>query len=206
MDFLAPAFYQRPTLTVARELLGKIFIRRIGALVLSGRIVEVEAYHEKGDEASHTFIGRRARNDVMFRAGGHLYVYFTYGMHYCMNTVTEQENVGAGILIRAIEPLEGIDIMRRNRGGSRPDRELTNGPAKICQAFAVGREENGLPLDGKRVGILDAPCLSDEEILVTGRIGITRSRELPWRFLSASSTWTSRGNPWHADGKQTPTP
>jgi len=205
MDILAPSFYQRPTLVVARELLGKIFIRRIGSRLLSGRIVEVEAYHEQGDESSHTFSGRRARNDVMFRAGGHLYVYFTYGMHFCMNAVTELENVGSGVLIRAMEPLEGIDVMRRNRGGSRPDRELTNGPAKLCQAFAIGREENGLPLNGKRVGIHDAPCLGDEEILVTGRIGITRSRELPWRFLLASSGWTSRGIPSSSAGGLAPT-
>jgi DNA-3-methyladenine glycosylase len=194
MTILPLAFYQRPTITVAREMLGKIFVRRIGETLLSGRIVEVEAYHEIGDESSHSHRGRRARNDIMFRDGGHLYVYFTYGMHFCMNVVTEAEGVGAAVLIRAIEPLEGLEVMRRNRGGDKRDRDLANGPAKLCQALAIGRGENGLILDGTVVGAADAPAVADKDILVSSRVGISRSRELPWRFFLASP-WISPGRP-----------
>ncbi len=195
MTILPPAFYQRPTLIVARELLGKIFIRRLGDCLLSGRIVEVEAYHQQGDASSHSSRGRGARNEVMFRPGGHLYVYFTYGMHFCMNVVTEAEGVGAAVLLRAVEPLEGIEIMRLHRGEGKKDRDLASGPAKLCQAFGVGREENGLLLDGSIVGIADAPALPPRRILATSRVGISRSRELPWRFLAAGSPWVSAGRP-----------
>lgn len=194
MTILPLAFYQRPTITVAREMLGKILMRRIGDRVLSGRIVEVEAYHEIGDESSHSHRGRRVPNDIMFRAGGHLYVYFTYGMHFCMNVVTEGEGVGAAVLIRAIEPLEGLEVMRRHRGGDKSDRDLANGPAKLCQALAIGREANGLLLDGAEVGIADAPGIAGDDILVSTRVGISRSRDLPWRFYLASA-WLSPGRP-----------
>jgi len=197
MMILDPTFYTRSTLTVAREMLGKIFFRRYGGETLTGRIVEVEAYHEEGDEAAHSCIGRSARNAVMFRAGGHLYVYFTYGMHFCMNVVTEGEGVGAAVLIRGIEPLEGIDVMRRLRGYPRREHDLTNGPAKICRAFGIGRAENGLPLDGTLVGIADAPPVARKRIAVSSRIGITRSRELPWRFYLSGNPWVSRGRPSH---------
>ncbi|MDX9759853.1 MAG: DNA-3-methyladenine glycosylase [Bacteroidota bacterium] len=195
MRILPPAFYQRPTLTVARDLLGKIFIRRLDDTLLSGRIVEVEAYHQQGDEAAHTFRGRTARNRVMFRAGGVLYVYFTYGMHHCMNVVTEQDGVGAAVLIRALEPREGIESMRALRGGNRRDRDLLAGPARLCQALALTREHNGLPLDGVAVGIADAPAVPDDDILTTTRVGISRGRDLPWRFCLAGSPWCSPGRP-----------
>jgi DNA-3-methyladenine glycosylase len=191
---LPPEFYRRPTLVVARDLLGKILFRRLGDSILGGRIVETEAYHQDGDESAHSFAGRTRRNAVMFDPGGVLYVYFTYGMHYCMNVVTEGEGTGAAVLIRAIEPIEGLDIMRRNRGGKR-DRELANGPAKLCQALSIGRGENGLRLDGTVVGIADAPSVPDSAILVTPRVGISRSRELPWRFLIAGSHFVSAARP-----------
>jgi DNA-3-methyladenine glycosylase len=188
---LPVSFYRRPTLTVARELLGMIFARRVGGEILAGRIVEVEAYHEDGDEASHSFRGRTPRNAVMYRPGGCLYVYFTYGMHYCMNAVTEGEGVGAAVLIRAIEPLEGIDIMRRNRGVARL-RDIASGPAKCCQAFAVGRAENGASLRSPALRILDAEPIPDSEILYSPRIGIRRSVELDWRVSIRGSAFVSR--------------
>ncbi len=185
-------FYQRPTLTVARDLLGKLFVRRIGENVLSGRIVEVEAYHEAGDEASHSFRGRTERNAVMYAAGGLLYVYFIYGMHYCMNVVTEEEGTGAAVLIRAIEPMKGIDFMRSTRGGRIHGHGLTNGPAKCCQAFAISGEHNGIALDGLIAGIHDAPPPSPHEIAATPRIGISRSTQLPWRLCLNNNAWVSR--------------
>lgn len=195
MRVLPLSFYRRPTLDVARDLLGKIFFRRLGDAILSGRIVEAEAYHEQGDESAHSFSGRSARNEVMFRSGGFLYVYFTYGMHFCMNVVTEKEGIGAAVLIRALEPLEGIDIMRSYRGLGKHDRDLLSGPAKLCQAFGIARAENGLPLDGSIVGIADAQRIPDSEIRITTRVGISRSRELPWRFVVADSPWISPGRP-----------
>lgn len=195
MRILSAAFYQRPTLTVARDLLGKVFVRRLGEDALRGRIVEVEAYHQQGDEAAHTFRGRTARNEVMFHAGGFLYVYFTYGMHHCMNVVTEGEGVGAAVLIRALEPLDGLAVMRRNRVRPCRDVDLANGPAKLCQAFALTRVHNGLPLDGRVVGIADAPAVPESAVMTTTRIGISRGRDLPWRFCLAGSPWCSPGRP-----------
>ncbi|MCZ7556446.1 MAG: DNA-3-methyladenine glycosylase [Bacteroidia bacterium] len=190
-ELLGSDFYLRPTLAVARELLGKILVRRMGERVLSGRIVEVEAYHECGDEAAHSFKGRTPRNSVMYQTGGVLYVYFIYGMHHCMNVVTEEEGIGAAVLIRAIEPLEGLDHMRSMRGRSVRDIDLTNGPAKCCQAFGIGRRENGLALDGTVVGMYDAPTPSGRDIIVTTRIGIRKSMSLPWRFCLKDNPWVS---------------
>ncbi|MDH7516444.1 MAG: DNA-3-methyladenine glycosylase [Bacteroidota bacterium] len=176
-------FYRRSTLEVACDLLGKIFVRIVEGEALAGRIVEVEAYHEDGDEASHSFRGRTARNAAMFRAGGILYVYFTYGMHYCMNVVTEREGVGAAVLIRALYPLTGIPRMRRNRGKADPPERLTDGPAKCCRAFGIDRTQDGLPLTGPDLFVLDAPGVEDRHVRRTPRIGIRRSADLPWRFV-----------------------
>lgn len=195
MKLLTPEFYRRPTVTVARDLLGKVFVRRAGRDVLSGRIVEVEAYHQDGDEAAHSYGGERGRNRVMFRDGGLLYVYFTYGMHFCMNVVTEREGTGAAVLIRALEPMEGLAEMRTNRGEGKKDGDLTNGPAKLCQALGIGRGENGLPLDGEVVGIYEDDRVQNGEIGVSTRIGISRSTELPWRFFLTGNRWVSRGRP-----------
>ncbi len=197
MQVLDQTFYVRSTLTVARELLGKVFFRKYEGALLSGRIVEVEAYHEEGDEAAHSYNGRRPRNEVMFREGGRLYVYFTYGMHFCMNVVTEEEGVGAAVLIRGIEPLEGIDTMRELRGHPRREHDLTNGPAKICQAFGIARAENGLPLDGAVLGIANAPAIPATHVMTSSRIGISRSRVLPWRMYVEDSPWVSRARPAH---------
>ncbi|MBL0174393.1 MAG: DNA-3-methyladenine glycosylase [Ignavibacteria bacterium] len=188
---LPVSFYRRPTLTVARELLGKIFERCVGNDVLIGRITEVEAYHEDGDEASHSFRGRTPRNAVMYRPGGCLYVYFTYGMHYCMNVVTEGPGVGAAVLIRAIEPLAGIDVMRRHRGVERL-RDIASGPGKCCQAFAVGRAEDGASLRSPALRIVDAEEIPDSEILLSRRIGIRKSVELEWRMSVRGSGFVSR--------------
>jgi DNA-3-methyladenine glycosylase len=183
------AWYQRPTLAVARDLLGAVFIRNTPEGMLTGMIVEVEAYHGASDEASHACRGRTARNDVMFHAGGALYVYFTYGMHFCMNVVTEAEGLGAAVLIRGVEPREGVDIMRRSRGEEFPLRALTNGPAKCCQAFGVGREQNGASLLGPEFMVVPGNVIPDEAVARSPRIGIRRSADLPWRF-------SIRGNPF----------
>ncbi len=189
---LGREFYERPTLRIAKEILGKIFVRRIGGKIVAGRIVEVEAYRQEGDFASHSSRGKTARNEVMFRRGGYLYVYFTYGMHFCMNVVTEGKDFGAALLIRAMEPLAGIDRMRKNRGGNKALRELASGPAKCCEAFGIGREQNGTDLLGDDIFLLDAPPLANTRIGLSGRIGIRRSTELPWRFFEKENPFVSR--------------
>ena len=160
---------------VAPLLLNKLLVH--GECI--GRIVEVEAYRED-DPASHTFRGRTARNAVMFGPAGHLYVYFTYGMHHCANVVTGPEGHGAAVLLRAVQPLAGLEVMRARRSG-RP--QLADGPAKLCQAFAIGPEHNGIDVcRGRGVGLFDDGTAPPTAPRVGPRIGISKAVELPWRW------------------------
>lgn len=190
-------FYNREVKSVAKSLLGKIFARKIDDLLLSGRIIEVEAYDGKHDEASHSFIGMTKRNEVMFGKAGHLYVYFTYGMHFCPNVVTGKEGFGAAVLIRAIEPLEGIPSLAINRFNKENISQkelinLCNGPAKICQAFDLKREQNGINLCGNEIFILDAPEIPTGKIVSTTRIGIKKSIDLLWRYYIKDNQFVSK--------------
>lgn len=190
-------FYTRNLLIVAKDLLGKILVKKINGKVISGRIVEVEAYHGDYDQASHAFNGKTKRNEVMFNEGGYLYVYFTYGAHFCANVVVGKKGKGIAVLIRAVEPMMGIDIMSKNRFGKVKlnDKEkfnLTNGPGKLCQAFGIDRHNNGTDLTGKEVFILNQPKLKSKEIAKGKRIGITRSVDLPWRFFIKGNPYVSR--------------
>jgi DNA-3-methyladenine glycosylase len=218
---LPRSFYLRSTLQVARDLLGKHIVRKVGTLLLIGKIVEVEAYC-KGDPASHAFHGRTKRNDVMFWEGGHLYVYFTYGMHFCANIVTGNEGMGEAVLIRAVEPLVGIEVMMKNRkkyfssgvveplskrkiklegsyparrlNGGIPEllRNLTNGPAKFCQAFNISRKENGTDLIDSQIIIIVGKTKSGSSIGRSARIGIRSGLEKKWRFFLKGNPWVSR--------------
>jgi DNA-3-methyladenine glycosylase len=189
-------FYLQPTVQVAKELLGKFIIRRHRGKELIGKIVEVEAYRGSIDPASHAYRGKTKRNEVMFCEGGHLYVYFTYGMHFCANVVTKEAGIGEAVLIRAVEPIEGIDSMLRNRSKSRPAKlathHLTNGPAKLCQAFGIGRGENGTDLLGTQIYVVDAPHVTASDIGRSTRIGIINGREKKWRFYVKGSRWISK--------------
>lgn len=190
-------FYTRDVTIVALQLLGKILVKVEKNKILAGKIVEVEAYDGDVDEASHSFKGKTRRNEVMFREGGYFYVYFTYGVHHCCNVVTGKEGHGAAVLIRAIEPLAGIETMAYRRFGKRKVDEkqllnLTNGPGKICEAFAFDRTHSGLDLTGDKVYIIDASLLKKSEIGVSKRIGISKSTELPWRFFIKGSKFLSR--------------
>jgi DNA-3-methyladenine glycosylase len=191
---LPRSFYLRPTLRVARQLLGLYFVRRSGEKQVAGRIVEVEAYLGDLDPASHTYRGRTNRNAVMFREGGHLYVYFTYGMHFCSNVVTGKEGVGHAVLIRAIEPVEGIPLMARRRKRSAAlVRELCSGPAKLCEAFAITGTQNGVDLCGKEIWIeRREPPLGRGRIGASARIGISRGKDFAWRFVILGSPYLSR--------------
>ncbi|HTR81818.1 MAG TPA: DNA-3-methyladenine glycosylase [Bacteroidota bacterium] len=189
---LPRSFYTRPTLRVAKDLLGKILVRKIGKTILAGKIVEVEAYLGSKDPASHAYRGQTKRNEVMFREGGHLYVYFTYGMHFCANVVTGREGIAEAVLVRGVEPLEGIGRMKKNRGLQSSEENLTNGPAKFCQAFDIGREQNGADLLGKEIFICDAKRTSRALICTSTRIGITNAQDRRWRFFIRENKWVSK--------------
>jgi len=200
---LPPAFYDRPVLEVARDLVGcTLLFDGVG-----GRIVETEAY-APGDRASHSFNGRTTRNAVMFGPPGHLYVYFTYGMHFCANLVCEGEGVGAAVLVRALEPTHGLERMAERRGpvacradGSVDARLLCSGPARLTQALAIDRAQNGLPAWREPLLVLPRPGVAPDgsatwsgfapEIVATPRIGV-RGDPLPWRFVDARSAFLSR--------------
>jgi DNA-3-methyladenine glycosylase len=194
---LKKSFYRRELLDVARSLLGKILVKASGDKILAGKIVEVEAYHGDSDEAAHSYGGITKRNEIMFEAGSYLYVYFTYGAHHCCNVVTGKRGQGTAVLIRAVEPVEGIDSMIRNRFGRKikNDKEifnLTSGPGKVCQAFSIDRTHSGTDLTGNKIFILNGEKIKSKDIGVSKRIGITRSVDLPWRFFIKNNPYLSR--------------
>ncbi|MGC9397788.1 MAG: DNA-3-methyladenine glycosylase [Anaerolineae bacterium] len=193
---LPTEFYARPTLTVARELLNKRLVRRLGDQRLSGRIVEVEAYLGTDDAASHARFGKTKRNAAMFGPPGHAYVYLIYGLHHCLNVVTETVGRAAAILVRALEPEEGTEVQQQHRGG-RPLKELTNGPGKLCQALSIDLSFDGADLcaPDAALWIEDAPTLPDEALVATPRVNVTgdeRARSVPWRWYIRGTPWVSR--------------
>jgi len=192
MSRLGREFFACDTLTVARRLLGQRLVRVIEGRRLSGRIVEVEAYIGEEDAACHASAGRTARTEVMYGPPGRAYVYFIYGMHHCLNIVTEREGFPAAVLIRALEPEEGLEVMRASRPG-RPDVELTNGPAKLCQALHIDRRLNGVDLcTNDELFLEQAEPVPEVRIVTTPRIGVRGDEaalKAPWRFYE-------RGNPY----------
>jgi DNA-3-methyladenine glycosylase len=190
-------FYKRDVHKVAKELLGKIFVRKFNEEYIAGRIVEVEAYFGKVDQAAHSFNGKTKRNEVMFNGGGKLYVYFTYGMYFCANVVTGKQEEGSAILIRGIEPISGIGLMSKARFNKlelsdAEHNNLTNGPGKICQAFYIDRNDNGTSLSSDRIFILDSKKIITEEIMTSCRIGIKKSVDLPWRYYIKNNRFVSK--------------
>jgi DNA-3-methyladenine glycosylase len=183
-------FYDRPVLEVARELVGCV-VSHAGT---SGVIVETEAYHDS-EPACHAFVGLTARTKTLFGPPGRAYVYRSYGIHALLNAVCEPEGVGAAVLIRALEPLEGIELMRERRG-IEPIEQLCSGPGKLTQALGIELGENETPLTGAGpVAIGPPPAAWRDVKLVAGpRIGIAKAVELPWRFCAHGSRHISR--PW----------
>ena len=175
-------FYARHALEVATDLLNKVLVAPDGR---AGRIVEVEAYRGADDPGSHGFGGMTKRNATMFGPPGHLYVYFTYGMHWCANVVAETDGVAAAVLLRALTPLEGLDAMYKARGSAaRRDRDLCSGPAKLTQALGIDGALDGADLvSGDRgATIVDDGQPPPRVPVVTTRIGLTNGADLPWRF------------------------
>jgi DNA-3-methyladenine glycosylase len=188
---LPRSFFARSSLEVARDLLGRLLVRRVPGATLVGRIVECEAYQE-GDPASHSYRGRTPRTDVMFGRPGHLYVYFTYGMHFCMNVVTGRDGEGSAVLLRAAEPLEGLDWMRDRRGVD-DARLLCAGPGRMARAFGIDRSHNGIDLAGGEVMfVARGSPVPDERIEMSSRVGVTVGADRPWRFFESGNPFVSR--------------
>lgn len=186
---LPRSFYARDTISVARELLGSIIVNYTAEGIIAGRIVETEAYIQ-GDPACHAARGMTPRNRVMFGPPGHAYVYFIYGMYYCFNTVTAPEGVGEAVLIRALEPLEGLHMMRARRRRERLT-DLCSGPAKLVQAMGITRHHNGSDLTVKPLVIHRGADLK-ENIITTTRIGINEEEKLPLRFYLEGNMYVSK--------------
>lgn len=194
---LPPAFYERDTVTVAKDLLGCLLVRREEAGTTMGWIVEVEAYL-RNDPAAHSFRGRTARNRTMFGPAGHAYVYRIYGLHTCVNVVTGPEGVGEAVLVRALEPACGIELMRVRRGTDDP-LALCSGPGKLTQALGITIDLDGTSLSSGPLQVRSPENLPGRrpeglpgEIVQTTRVGITKAADLPLRFYLKGSRYVSR--------------
>jgi DNA-3-methyladenine glycosylase len=188
---LGRAFYERSVHEVARDLVGCVV--RHGET--AGRIAETESYHME-EPACHAHAGVTSRTRTLFGPPGHAYVYFSYGIHSLLNAVAEEEGVGAAVLIRALEPVDGIELMRERRRVAR-DEELCNGPGKLTQALGIGLSLNGTSLEDGPIEILRRePAAREPRVAIGERIGISKAADLPWRFCDADSRHVSR--PWPA--------
>ena len=189
---LPVTFFRRPAELVAAELLGMIVVSTIGGEVTEARIVETEAYLGYDDPASHGYRHRRnARNEALFGPPGTWYVYLSYGMHWCANLVCQKPGLASAVLLRALEPLAGLDVMRRRRRGAEV-KDLCSGPGKLCQALGIDRELDGSPMARSPVLVRPPAQWEEPRIAVTPRIGITKAVDWPLRFHLAGSPWTSR--------------
>jgi DNA-3-methyladenine glycosylase len=183
-------FYRSDPREVAPELLNKVLVTSVGA----GRIVEVEAYDGSGDPGSHAYRGRTPRTSVMFGPPGRLYVYFTYGMHWCANLVCRDEGAAAAVLVRALAPLRGTDAMHDRRRAARRDIDLCNGPAKLCEALGITGVHNGIDTTRRtaEVAVLDDGVVPPPSPVVTTRIGLRHGGDLPWRWYVPGDPHVSR--------------
>jgi DNA-3-methyladenine glycosylase len=198
---LSKPFFRRPAEAVARDLLGRYLVRELDGERLVLRLVETEAYLGAPDRASHAWAGRRTpRNESLYLPGGHAYVYFIYGMHYCLNAVTGERGVGSAVLLRAGEPVAGEERMRENRDWTAKARpgDLAGGPGKLCRALAIGRELDGVALDRPPLYVANGEPVPEEEIVASPRIGVDYAGEAarwPLRFSVRGHPHVSRPRP-----------
>ncbi len=188
-------FYVGDTIEVAKNLLGKIIVRKFRKTVLSGKIVEVEAYIGSYDPACHAYKKTKGRCKVMYSIGGTAYVYFVYGNHHCFNVVTGKEGEGNAVLVRAVEPIVGIKKMKSFRGGIQELHNLTNGPGKFCQAFGITLKDNGRDLvTDKDFFIAENDVQNKDEIIImqSTRIGINKGKDFPYRFFILNNKFVSK--------------
>ena len=188
---LAQAFYDRPTEIVSRELLGAILECKTPDGITRGRIVETEAYLGPDDPACHAAAGLTARTTHLFWPPGMAYVYLIYGMYWCFNAVTRERGHGSAVLVRAVSPLDGIALMRRRRPRVKRDRDLTNGPGKLCLAMGIDGSMTGASLRTGPVVIRSAENVPDRDVIVTPRIGITQAAEWPLRYFVRDDPYVS---------------
>ncbi len=193
MEILKQQFYEMPTLALAEALLGKIFVRTLpaGNVQLRGKIVETEAYLGEDDEACHAWRGKTPRNAMMFHSPGSIYIYFTYGNHYMLNIVSEPVGIAGAVLIRAMEPVDGVTFMQQQRGTEKMTN-LMSGPGKLTQALAIDKLSNGKDLFGDEFWLEDAPIVPQKLIGTSTRIGISRSKTLPWRKFLVNNPHVSK--------------
>lgn len=187
------SFYDREARVVARDLLGTIFVRQEPEGELRGRIVETEAYEGRNDPGSHAFRGPTERTQVMFGPAGHLYVYRSYGVHWCVNVVTNATGDAGAVLLRALEPIAGIDRMRARRDRTALE-DLCSGPGKLCQAYGITREQNGVDLESRLIWIED-DGFDASDVVTTARVGLSAGRETQLRFFLRGNAFVSRGRP-----------
>jgi DNA-3-methyladenine glycosylase len=188
---LPRSFYARDPAVVAPELLNKLLVGPNGA---AGRIVEVEAYDGANDPASHAFRGRTARTEVMFGPPGHLYVYFSYGVHWCANAVCRRDGVAGAVLLRALSPVRGLDVMYAARSAAKRDRDLCSGPGKLCQALGIDRAHDGADLvtADRAATIVDDGVEPPDDPVNATRVGISVAADVPWRWYVAGDPSVSR--------------
>ena len=189
------SFYERDALTVAKELLGKYIVHKTIEGKTVGKIVEVEAYLGTADPASHAYHGKHtARTAVMFGQGGHAYVYLIYGIYHCLNIVVNQECSPEAVLIRSLEPVDGVDLMKRRRHTDQL-LNLCSGPGKLCTAMGISKMQNGADLCGEAIYLLSGATVAPESIISTPRINIDYAgevRDLPWRFILKDNPFVSK--------------
>jgi len=191
---LPVSFFVRPTEQVAAELLGMMVVSTVGGEVTEGRIVETEAYLGYDDPASHGYRHRRnARNLALFGPPGSWYVYLSYGMHWCANLVCQRRGLASAVLLRALEPIEGLEVMRRRRRGVET-KDLCSGPGKLCQALGIDRSLDGTRMARSSVIVRPPMAWEQAQVTVTPRIGITKAADWPLRFHVAGSPWISRSS------------
>jgi DNA-3-methyladenine glycosylase len=189
---LPKSFYDRPTEHVARDLLGTILEHRTPEGAAAGRIVETEAYIGEHDLACHAAAGKTSRTAPLYGPPGIAYVYFIYGMYWCFNAVTRRKGEPSAVLVRALEPVRGIELMRARRPRARNDIELTNGPGKLCLALDIGRKQNLADLRRSSLVIRAGAPVANEEVVVTPRIGITLCADWPLRYFVRDNPWVSK--------------
>jgi DNA-3-methyladenine glycosylase len=198
MPKVTPSFYmQDDVVSVAKQLLGKTLVTRLGGKLTSARITETEAYCGATDRACHAFQNKKTkRTEIMFGPGGHAYVYLCYGIHHLFNIVTNKESFADAVLIRAAEPLEGLPIMFERRGYSELKTKLTTGPGSLSKAMGITTKNNGSILWGDEIWLEDAPELKPDNVLETTRIGVAYAGDdalLPWRFCKSDSVFVTKG-------------
>ena len=190
---LSRKFYLRDTITVSKELLGKIIIRKTGNKTLTAKIVETEAYIGEHDPASHSYMKITERNKIMYDIGGKIYVYFIYGKYFCFNIVSERKGIGNATLIRAVEPLSGIEQMKKLRNGIKNNVELTNGPSKLCIALDIDKSLNGEEVTNEAKIYISKPVKKEKfEIITSKRIGLNIGKDFQYRFFIKNNLYVTK--------------